>query len=335
MALSDHSFMMFIPAFVTLLTALLRGVVNAGRAGVHRARGFVRGTDRERKGDHMNLSSDTRVEETPNSVHSSNPNLHRRRGNDHAGANATSPTAASGESIACLLGLDDEFRIVGSLRDSEEEVREVQLRGLTRRILASPSLVLFRARKQDMDVVEHYEDDGALAGASPPSCDERFDIGDLGDEEASDIELSVPTSTASGEVSGQHEDAVPPLQSEISSPGLDRAPSLEDSDPARSNRQLPHSTSRIEGQVDDMIHSITDGVTTLRRVRLLDGWNVDTSPDKMKGILLLGLRVGFCGALSTFSSLNASVIRLLREGALGEALVTIILTIELGIVSYR
>ena len=120
-------------------------------------------------------------------------------------------------------------------------------------------------------------------------------------------------------------------------PSVESEPLLssENSNNSFSNRRLQQSTSRIEEQVDKMIHSISDHVTTFRRVHLLDGWNVETSPHKMKDIILLGLRVGFCGALSTFSSLNASVIRLLRAGSVGEALVTIILSIQLGIVSYR
>lgn len=56
-------------------------------------------------------------------------------------------------SIAGLMGLDDQFRMVGSNKNSEDEIREVQLRGLTRRIMASPSLVFFPARKEDTDVM--------------------------------------------------------------------------------------------------------------------------------------------------------------------------------------
>ena len=57
------------------------------------------------------------------------------------------------ESIAVLLGLDDEFRIAGSDQSSEDEMRQVQLRGLSRRILASPSIAFFPARKEANDVL--------------------------------------------------------------------------------------------------------------------------------------------------------------------------------------
>jgi len=56
--------------------------------------------------------------------------------------------------IAGLLGLDDEFRIVGSNNtNSEDEIRDVQLRALSRRILASPSLAFFPAKKVENDVM--------------------------------------------------------------------------------------------------------------------------------------------------------------------------------------
>lgn len=85
----------------------------------------------------------------------------------------------------------------------------------------------------------------------------------------------------------------------------------------------------------EQVHSISDHVNTIRRIHRLDGWDVDTTPEKMKHIILLGLRMGFCGALGTFASLNASVVRLLRAGLYGEALMGYSISIQLGIVSYR
>jgi hypothetical protein len=84
---------------------------------------------------------------------SSNETLFRRN-NLHEEPNALSPCSnlSDGASIAGLHGLDEEYRI-GNRQNSEDEIREVQLRALTRRIMASPSLVLFPARKADIDVL--------------------------------------------------------------------------------------------------------------------------------------------------------------------------------------
>ena len=130
-------------------------MVDAGRAGINRARGYRP----SREGVDGNPASQNMEEESNQSESTSG--LHRRRGNGHAATtNAsavqiTDPSPQSSHrahdaSIAGLLGLDDEYRITGS---EEGEMREVQLQGLTRRILASPSLVLFPARKEDLDVM--------------------------------------------------------------------------------------------------------------------------------------------------------------------------------------
>ncbi|KAL7549386.1 hypothetical protein ACHAWF_012657 [Thalassiosira exigua] len=342
-----------------------RGVIDAGRAGIRRARGY---------GDVRSPEASANVGEggeTPGNSSPSNGGLTRRRRGD--GSVALSPTPArlaAGEgrwsspqndanaedigrrqsdvSIAGLLGLDEEFRIAGSHKDSEDEVREVQLRGLSRRIAASPSLALFPARKVDVDIMEHYE--GLRSDALSPlrrssAPDDQFEIGDLDENEGDDMEPGhhelcerSPSGEASGEASGQREGRCAPSRLDLSLAAVQQPTPPDNEDGSNSdnvNRDISRSHSSIEEQVDEMIHNISENVTTLRRIHLLDGWNVDTSPEKMNHIILLGLRVGFCGALSTFSSLNASVIRLLRSGAVGEALVGYALSIQLGIVSYR
>ena len=133
-----------------------RGIIDAGRAGIDRARGRgnVRGNHREDDGDSS----------PPSEEGATVPGLHRRRGNGLFDVAADSTGHAIrerggnrmpeyAESIAVLLGLDEEFRIVGSDQSSEDEIRQVQLRGLSRRILASPSIAFFPARKEANDVL--------------------------------------------------------------------------------------------------------------------------------------------------------------------------------------
>ncbi|KAL3796641.1 hypothetical protein ACHAW5_008916 [Stephanodiscus triporus] len=145
-----------------------RGIIDAGRAGINRARGrndLVNDGDRS---DDANSSPPSEEEEEEGATH---PSSHGRRGDgqdDRADSSVgPSPSCSRAirdrgddrmpeyaESIAGLLGLDDEFRIAfGTDHNSEDEIRQVQLRGLSRRILASPSIAFFPARKEANDVL--------------------------------------------------------------------------------------------------------------------------------------------------------------------------------------
>jgi fluoride ion exporter CrcB/FEX len=159
---------------------------------------------------------------------------------------------------------------------------------------------------------EHYEIE---APSSPKSMapDDCFEIGNLDEID----EMTSGFGTGGG-VSGQ-QSLVQNSSQFATEPQHKSTPSID----------------TIEEVVTERGHSISDHVTTIRRVRHLDGWDVDTSPEKMKHIILLGCRMGFCGALGTFASLNASVVRLLKVGLYGEALMGYAISIQLGIVSYR
>ena len=79
-------------------------------------------------------------------------------------------------------------------------------------------------------------------------------------------------------------------------------------------------------------------IATIQRLyglNISEGWDIGTSAQEMKYQILLGLRVGFCGAVSTWSSWNSAMISLLQRGKIGEALVGYALGIQLGVVSYR
>lgn len=121
--------------------------MDAGRAGINRARGYGNINNR-RRSDNDNAAS-----EMPSEPSLSNSGLHRRGVNGNTMPQSTDEEANDSGSIAGLMGLDDQFRMVGSNKNREDETREVQLRGLTRRIMASPSLVFFPAKKEDTDVM--------------------------------------------------------------------------------------------------------------------------------------------------------------------------------------
>lgn len=167
--------------YITKQSIPTRGVIDAGRAGLNRARGHgnlqldTRNRDGMTTDDSVSFptqdngevsENDTDVTAaidmptTPYGLHlrrsqnSTTTTRNRQQNNASRGEEAVSPgsNVSDGASIAGLLGLDEEFRI-GSRQNGEDQIREVQLRALTRRIMASPSLVLFPARKADIDVM--------------------------------------------------------------------------------------------------------------------------------------------------------------------------------------
>lgn len=150
----------FWPLFI--LVFFSRGVIDAGRAGITRARGRVgvHGTNNDDRWDSMKSPSQ--------SLNVNNPSFRRRRGSTDEDVDTSASTEqpdtesrnqhgdrhhGSEDTIAGLLGLDDDFRIVGSQTNNEDEIRDVQLRALSRRIIASPSLAFFPAKKVEYDVM--------------------------------------------------------------------------------------------------------------------------------------------------------------------------------------
>ena len=81
--------------------------------------------------------------------------------------------------------------------------------------------------------------------------------------------------------------------------------------------------------------NVQTNLNRLRRVNLADGWDSGTSAEEMSDDLMLGLRDGFCGALSSFSSWNSAMVTLVRNGRIGDALVWNTIGLQLPLVAYR
>jgi fluoride ion exporter CrcB/FEX len=172
---------------------------------------------------------------------------------------------------------------------AQAEMREVQLLALERRIRASPSLVLFPAKKQDIDVIEHYAN---------------------GSEDATENRILRKKSTQQ----------------------------LEDHSTLH-NGHSKNTDHDLRGGSAFTTHTSTSKFShawkTFSKVNIADGWDVGTTADAMKDGILLGLRVGFCGALSSFSSWNSDMVSLLCNGYVDSAIVGYILGLLVPIVSYR
>jgi fluoride ion exporter CrcB/FEX len=87
--------------------------------------------------------------------------------------------------------------------------------------------------------------------------------------------------------------------------------------------------------ISNVATGVAEKVSRISRVSLADGWDVGTSPEEKCEDLMLGLRDGLCGALSSFSSWISSMVVLLKGGQIGEAFVGLGLGIQLPIVAYR
>ncbi|KAL3904290.1 MAG: hypothetical protein SGILL_010125, partial [Bacillariaceae sp.] len=87
--------------------------------------------------------------------------------------------------------------------------------------------------------------------------------------------------------------------------------------------------------IADVATGASNTISRFGRVNLAEGWDVGTSPQEKSEDLCLGLRDGLCGALSSFSSWISSMVNLFRTGEIGQAIVGLILGIQLPIVAYR
>ncbi|KAL3945784.1 MAG: hypothetical protein SGBAC_000173 [Bacillariaceae sp.] len=253
--------------------------------------------------------------------------------------------------------------------DFYSELREVQLLALERRIRASPCLVLFHVRKEDVDLVESYvnndfsnknEERSNQQIGTQQNDDgndgERFSLDehDLVLEETEEDPENRRTFAAGRElstaaslpISTQGQDAVGPtvgsrkrrVRIEARSYAeITQADSTESATtPSNTTTdQQPAQPSDLEQIVSNVATDVSQQISQLSRVTLADGWDVGTTPEDKKKDLMLGLRDGLCGALSSFSSWISSMVSLLRAGKVGEACVGIVIGIQLPIVAYR
>jgi len=97
------------------------------------------------------------------------------------------------------------------------------------------------------------------------------------------------------------------------------------------SQELPDLDQIITNVATD----VSQKISRIKRVRLVDGWDVGTTPDEKSEDLMLGLRDGLCGALSSFSSWMSAMVNLIRGGNIGQAFVGLVLGIQLPIVAYR
>jgi fluoride ion exporter CrcB/FEX len=128
----------------------------------------------------------------------------------------------------------------------------------------------------------------------------------------------------------------------LSPSSLDHRPdaTVASSDVEHGSNSSPHpSLSSTDDFISTTNNVVTDHVTEhwsrLRRANIADGWDAGTTTEDMSDDLMLGLRDGFCGALSSFSSWVSAMVQLIRHGNVGRAAVGLMLGLQLPIIAYR
>lgn len=233
--------------------------------------------------------------------------------------------------------------------DFHSELREVQLLALERRIRASPCLVLFHVKKVDGDVVEDYFNDGYRNKNREEMQEEKEPEDGAGDRfslDEHDLVLeeteatpnngnNVATKNLPLQEDGTQRPETPRRRVRLqpSYAQIEQAEGV--SAPTDDNNDGEPQPSDLEQIVSNVATDVSEQISRIGRVSLADGWDVGTTPEDKKKDLMLGLRDGLCGALSSFSSWISSMVTLFRAGSIGEAFVGLVLGIQLPLVAYR
>ena len=288
-----------------------------------------------------------------------------------------------------------------------DERREIALDAFERRMLSSMSLVLFPAKREEVDALVTYrvdDDDDDYEDDDDDDHIEGRGEGDVTAETCYSYSTRIIASSGEGTEQIQHPRSSPSSQTaaatsalSVSSPTssptslfggprrrcrqsvarrkraqrewttrirdgsdygrrqLEQTSTSTSTTNMSNNRSSPPSSQQspqhYSQQPSSLSHSVLvetgapiENMTNLEHftwqteqtaLTIAEGWDVGTTPEAMKEDLMLGLRVGFCGALSTFSSWNEDMVNLLRKGYVDHALVGYMLGITLPMVAYR
>ena len=255
------------------------------------------------------------------------------------------------------LKQDKFFRAWQPPTHLDDDLRDVQLLALERRIRASKCLLLFPVKKEDIDVMEHYFQEGYKKEESESegqelgfdlALEEGIDHPEEGEEEnhglnATPSQPSRSTGRPSARDISSHTRQTAPLPPPLSTVNENDMDEVQLGSPSTAGestetdapQEIQPQDMDINQMVNDISANVQENISTLQRVNLAEGWDRGTTAEAMSEDLLLGLRDGFCGALSSFSSWNSAMVNLLRGGSVGTAFVGYMLGLQLPIVAYR
>lgn len=219
-------------------------------------------------------------------------------------------------------------RIHHPVRISNTEFREVQLINIETRMRASKSLLFFPIKKEEADIMDSYFTDGYQKDreASVALNDLELQL----EEQDDDDVLQNSRETVETAIAAQQQKEQEPKHQQKEG-NHDFATETD-----RDLDQIIYDVgTQLTSHVQDEFRNLHSNINQMTKASLSDGWDAGTSPDEMSEDLMLGLRDGFCGALSSFSSWNSSMVALIKNGDIGSAIVGYMLGLQLPIISYR
>lgn len=201
-----------------------------------------------------------------------------------------------------------------------EEMREVQLEAMESRMKRSKSVLLFPGKVEESDVMQHYTNQTTIELTERNLNSTRSQHSGVTPRSTTSIGTSNSKANHESSNNNNNDNVAmnedPEIAREIHDE-YDVSPRNDALSPTSISSQPPPAST------EEIIHGIAYG------------WDKNTSPQAMSSDLLIGLRIGFCGALSTFSSWNSSMVQLLRTGQIGDAIMGYLLGLALPIVSYK
>ena len=264
--------------------------------------------------------------------------------------------------LSCfLLGLfcsgEEAMGIILSKQGNpNDEQRQVALDAYERRIRASTSIALFPAPKHVSDVVIHYNTtDNSNTTTTREQQQQQLPEEEEFNEPNKTDTFSFSPSTLrqrSSRIATTYTNTIttnkplnPPRKTKRQHLQLSQDDEIDNDqleeeghpryDPQEEPKEAKQTTTNNDEDTTKFVDQISNKFHRLLKLQIAQGWDVGVSARAMQQDILLGLRVGLCGAISTFSSWNSTMVTFLRNGKLPEAFWGYLIGLELPILAYR
>jgi fluoride ion exporter CrcB/FEX len=272
--------------------------------------------------------------------------------------------------LSCfILGLlcsgEDAMNIILRTASPEtHEHRQVALDAYQRRILASTSIALFPAPKHQADVLIHYQDN-QNKGSDDESSGSSGLVSTRGGISQDDVEVGDSDATIRAN-NDSFSSSSPPLRQrrhrttkyntpeakkvkqqhlqltqeeywddEVQLEAKHEPIEKNGSKDQQENQNIDKNSINNSDTNDTFVDQISKNIAMLVKLKIAQGWDVGVTARAMQHDILVGLRVGLCGAISTFSSWNSTMVQFLRMGKFSEAFWGYLIGLELPIIAYR
>lgn len=204
-----------------------------------------------------------------------------------------------------LLGVfssgNDALDVVKYDDAKRSERHDIALQAFERRIRASVSVVLFPAKISEEDALVSYVHNEEVDETSKSNNCNRNILSPAGEDTKQCRQRK--NSSAVDQDTQRHKRTS--IYTHNSSDGFhENSKGLTLHSNATKPLEIENSHDEAENFDLQQLHLNTQQAVVV----IAEGWDVGTTPEAMKYDLMTGLRVGFCGALSTFSAWNGDMV---------------------------